>query len=140
MLLLGLYFIIQNIYTIYREKIKSIETASDAQGDGNKLKEMLGITHQPEKADFDHSGTLSAKESIVLGIALGADAFGAGFGAVMIGLNPVIMVGAVGLTKFLLVSAGVLIGKKIVSSGSFSKYASILAGLILIIIGVIYFV
>ncbi len=91
---------------------------------------MLGITHQPEKADFDHSGTLSAKESIVLGIALGADAFGAGFGAVMIGLNPVIMVGAVGLTKFLLVSAGVLIGKKIVSSGSFSKYASILAGLI----------
>lgn len=142
LLLLGLYFIIQNVYTIYKEKtkIETVETVETDSGAKGKLKEMMGITHQPEKADLDHSGTLSAKESIILGIALGTDAFGSGFGAVLIGLNPVVMVVTVGLAKFLLVSAGVLIGKKIVSIGSFSKYASIFAGLIMITIGLFYLV
>lgn len=142
LLLLGVYFIIQNIYTIYREKVKLVknENAYDARKSLNSFKEMLDITHRPEKADVDQSGTLSARESIILGIALGTDAFGAGFGAVMIGLNPVATVVAVGLTNFLMVSAGMLIGKKIASIGNFSRYASILAGLTLIAIGVIYFI
>jgi putative sporulation protein YtaF len=141
LLLLGVYFIIQNIYTIYREKAEpGSEGAHDTPGSLNGFRGILDITYRPEKADVDHSGTLSAGESIILGIALGTDAFGAGFGAVMIGLNPVATVGAVGLTNFLMVSAGMLIGKKIASVGHFSRYASILAGLTLIVISVIYFI
>lgn len=137
LLLLGLYFIIQNVYKLLRKKDGVEDTGAPSS---KRLVKYSGITRQPERADIDNSGTLSAGESLVLGAALGADAFGAGFGAVLVGLNPVVTIAAVGLAKLLLVPLGVIVGNKIVSVGSFSSYAPIISGLIFITIGLTVFI
>lgn len=142
LLLMGLYFIIQSVRGLWQNKKninnKGEETETVPADDSKRF--AGSITRDPEKADVDKSGTLSAKESLVLGVALGADAFGAGFGAVLAGLSPVLTVIAVGLVKLILVPAGVQVGKKIISIGSYSDYAPILSGLILMIIGIMVFV
>ena len=42
----------------------------------------------PDKADLDQSGSISAGEAFLLGLALALDAFGAGIGASMLGYSP----------------------------------------------------
>ncbi len=138
LMLLGLYFIIQSISALYKKNNNLEEELKLKKV--NKKRFTTGITRAPEKADTDKSGTLSARESLVLAIALGADAFGAGFGAVLAGLNPIVTVFAVGIVKLVLVPLGVLIGRMIVSVGSFADYAPIISGLLLMIIGISVFV
>lgn len=46
---------------------------------------FITILKKPQMADLDRSGTISAKESLILGFALSLDAFGAGIGATMVG-------------------------------------------------------
>ena len=100
------------------------------------LKKIASIARHPEEADLDRSGELSLKEAALLGLALAADAFGAGFGAALMGLSLPLTVAAVGLTKLILVPLGVECGR-LASDGVSLKTASVLSGAILICIGVI---
>ena len=97
-----------------------------------------GITEllkEPQKADFDRSGEISGKEAVVLGIALAMDAFGAGFGAALMGFNPFATSAAVGLSKIVLVSSGFYLGKYYLARYLGQK-ASCLSGAVLILLGI----
>lgn len=95
-----------------------------------------GILREPEKADFDNSGSISLKEAVFLGIALALDAFGAGFGAAMAGYSPLLTCLFVGLCKLLFLGGGVYMGKHYHNSFAREK-GSWLAGSVLILLGLL---
>lgn len=72
---------------------------------------VIQIIKEPAKADLDKSGTISAHEAMLLGLALAMDALGAGFGAAMAGFWLLLTVPVVGLTKFCLVGLGHVLGR-----------------------------
>jgi putative sporulation protein YtaF len=131
LILLGLYVICQNIRDA-RQEAAPKPPAESRKG----FKKLCVLIRQPEEADLDHSGTLSMKEALLLGSALAADAFAAGFGAALMGLPLLFTVLAVGLFKLLLVPLGVHIGRLMADGFSF-RYPGLLGGLILIFIGFI---
>ncbi len=93
------------------------------------------LLRRPEAADLDRSGILSAGEALLLGSALAADAFAAGFGAALIGAPLWSTVLAVGLTKFVLVPLGVAFGRA--AAGKVAPaYIPLLGGAILIFLGI----
>jgi putative sporulation protein YtaF len=106
-----------------------------------KQKSSSGLTmvprvmREPAQADFDCSGAISGKEAVILGVALAMDAFGAGFGAAMMGFAPVTTALTVGVTKLILLSSGVLLGKKYASNIS-GERAAIVSGAVLMVLGI----
>ena len=93
------------------------------------------LLRRPEAADLDRSGTLSAAEALLLGSALAADAFAAGFGAALIGSPLLPTVLAVGSTKMLLLPLGVIVGRA-AGSKIAPGYIPLLGGAILIFLGI----
>ncbi len=141
LLILGSYFTYQALKDLTGEKDAPGKKPENRKGEvysaprqGN-LKRLSLMTREPGAADVDQSGTLSAREAFWLGVALAADAFGAGFGAVLVGFNPVLTAAAVGITKLLLVPAGVLVGRSF-SARYLSNFAPLLSGLMLFLLGV----
>ncbi len=117
------------------------ENTNNSDNDDNNNDENIngvrGISllfRDPSRADADKSGTLSAGEALFLGIALGADALGAGFAAVLMGMPVLLMALSVGLAKLFLVFLGVSLGR-LISPGSLSRYGPVISGFLLIIIG-----
>lgn len=96
--------------------------------------EMLDLLKEPQRADYDSSGEISPGEAWILGIALAMDAFGAGFGAAMMGFNPLLTSAAVGMSKLFLVSGGYYLGSNY-SGGYFNRRVSCLSGLLLVVLG-----
>ncbi|MCR3923059.1 MAG: sporulation membrane protein YtaF [Firmicutes bacterium] len=96
---------------------------------------LPSVLQEPARADFDCSGTITGKEAIVLGVALAMDAFGAGFGAAMMGFLALPTSLAVGITKFILISAGLLLGKHYSQTINGEK-AAVFAGLVLMVLGI----
>lgn len=132
LLVLGVYVIIQNIVESRREA----EPPVDPPRGRRRPKKLSTLLLRPEEADLDQSGILSMKEALLLGLALAADAFGAGFGAALIGSPLLVTVPAVGVTKLLLVPLGVRLGR-LVAGGITFKYTSLAGGVMLIFIGII---
>ena len=97
---------------------------------------LLSLLRNPEKADLDKSGTISAGEAFILGGILATDAFAVGLGASLVGFPPVLTGFFVGLSKIVLVSAGLYLGRRSVMFVS-SRGASLAAGLILSAMGLI---
>jgi len=143
LLLLGIHFTRQSIKDLNNNKLNNNEQGATGAASGDLVNTggekrgwsgILQVAREPVQADRDCSGTLSAGEALGLGAALAADAFGAGFGAVLVGLNPVITVVAVGLTKLILVPAGFLLGHTL-SFSFLGKFAPLLSGLMLFLLG-----
>jgi putative sporulation protein YtaF len=105
-------------------------------GTEKKAPSLRGILKEPEKADFDSSGSISSREAAILGLALAMDAFGAGFGAAMAGYSPWLTCLLVGFCKLIFVSGGVSLGKRYAESLN-SKKAAAMAGGVLILLGLI---
>jgi putative sporulation protein YtaF len=99
------------------------------------LSYFSGMLRDPQRADFDQSGVITGKEAVVLGIALAMDAFGAGFGASMMGFAPIPTSLAVGLTKLVLITAGLQLGKRYSQNVS-GERAAVFAGIVLMILGI----
>ncbi|SDC97931.1 putative sporulation protein YtaF [Terribacillus halophilus] len=81
-----------------------------------KLGLFITILKKPQRADLDRSGTISAKEALLLGFALALDAFGAGIGAAMLGgYSPFVTATLVaimsGLFIFLGIKSGYILAK-----------------------------
>lgn len=112
------------------------EDVKQPAGTEKKAPSLRGILKQPEKADFDSSGSISSREAAILGLALAMDAFGAGFGAAMAGYSPWVTCLLVGFCKLIFVSGGFSLGKKYAESLN-SKKAAALAGGVLILLGLI---
>ncbi|PKM83484.1 MAG: sporulation membrane protein YtaF [Firmicutes bacterium HGW-Firmicutes-13] len=115
---------------------REIRSASTCRGTKSVsvLSLFTELLKEPQKADFDCSGEISGKEAVVLGVALAMDAFGAGFGAAMMGFNPFITSAAVGISKLILVSSGIHLGRNYLANVLGEK-ASCVSGFVLIILG-----
>ena len=87
------------------------------------------------EADFDKSGHISGIEALFLGIALSLDAFGAGIGAALIDLPPILFPIIVTVSSMCFVLVGIHIGKTIKTT-SWMKGLTFLPGLALIAIGI----
>lgn len=99
------------------------------------LSMFSGVLRHPETADFDSSGVITGKEAMVLGIALAMDAFGAGFGAAMMGFHPIYTAVAIGLSKLFLLTSGIVLGRRFARNVA-SEKAAVFAGLVLVFLGI----
>lgn len=109
--------------------------AEEQAAHATSIKEIL---EHPEIADADKSGEISFGESIILGIALSANALTNGLGAGLLGLSPLAISFTAAVGSFVTVWSGALLGKKVanVRIGSFTlgEAGTALSGIILIVI------
>lgn len=137
-IIIALYFILQAI----RQKICSLEHDEEdplISLNINSLGIIIQILKKPSTADFDSSGEISLREAFFLGLALAMDALGAGVGLAMAGMNILLTAISVGMLKFILVSSGLIVGRKL-QCERMQGMASLLTGLILLTIGIIEFI
>ncbi|MFL0506799.1 sporulation membrane protein YtaF [Ureibacillus sp. 179-F W5.1 NHS] len=95
---------------------------------------MIKILKKPTEADFDRSGSISSIEALFLGLALSLDSFGAGIGAALIDLPPILFSIVVTVSSVIFVIVGINIGL-IFRKMNWVKKLSILPGIALILIG-----
>ncbi|MBS3937843.1 MAG: sporulation membrane protein YtaF [Peptococcaceae bacterium] len=95
---------------------------------------VVEVWRDPLLADHDHSGEISIREAIVLGLALALDSLGAGVGAGMAGLAPVMSSLYVGVSKIVALSIGISFGAKLSQVVS-EKVLTMLPGVMLIVLG-----
>lgn len=96
---------------------------------------VIQILRTPQAADVDKSGTISAAEAVMLGVALSFDAFGAGIGAAMIGLSPVLTPIMIAASSALFLLGGMRFGFRF-SNWKGMQAVSVLPGILLIVIGI----
>jgi putative sporulation protein YtaF len=111
-------------------------TKEDSGEQDSLYRVQIQIIRKPVLADIDHSGTISPKEAVFLGLALAMDALGAGIGAAMAGFSIILTVFIVGLVKFILVSLGGIIGRRYCANWLGNR-ATIFPGLVLIFLGLL---
>ncbi|MEA4925718.1 MAG: sporulation membrane protein YtaF [Syntrophomonadaceae bacterium] len=130
---IGGFFILQS----FRQKLGEIEADGEEPILSFNVKPLgiiIQILKEPSTADFDRSGEIGLKEAFFLGLALAMDAFGAGIGIAMAGYNILFTALGVGMLKFILVSGGLILGKR-VENEHWQYLSSVLTGLILIALG-----
>ncbi|KEK22281.1 sporulation membrane protein YtaF [Bacillus gaemokensis] len=96
---------------------------------------VMGILHNPENADFDGSKTISFSEALVLGVALSINNIAGGFDAGVTNLNLWWTAIVSGVFSFICISGFSYIGKKFLAE-YLGKWATIIAGVLLILIGI----
>ncbi|MGE7945450.1 sporulation membrane protein YtaF [Lysinibacillus sp. NPDC093688] len=111
-------------------------------GSNNKIqsKNVQDILKNPEEAHFNKSGEIGWGESILLGIALSANALTNGVGAGLLGLSPLVISITAAIGSFITVWIGVKLGSKVadVRIGSFTlgQFGTIISGVILLIVAI----
>lgn len=95
---------------------------------------IIQILKEPASADFDSSGEIGLKEAFFLGLALALDAFGAGIGLAMTGLNILYTTLSVGVVQLVLVNGGICLGKSL-KAERYQNVAAIIPGFIILGIG-----
>jgi len=140
----GFSFVLLGVWALWqilRERKASPQEKKDEQRERILLKfevKTLGlvihILKLPTAADLDRSGTIRGMEAVLLGIALSVDAFGAGFGAAMLGLPPLGLACVTGFMSALFVYLGIWAGKGIAKAGWMGRL-TFLPGIILILYG-----
>lgn len=135
LVILGLYIIRHHLAGVRAASMEEKNLPGEAAPQ-KESRSLISLLQRPEKADLDHSGTLSVKEALLLGSALAADAFVAGFGAALIGMPFLPTVLAVGLTKFVLLPLGAACGRITLREVNL-PHTPLWGGAILIIIGII---
>lgn len=107
-----------------------------AEGDGQeKKKSIFRIMRRPENADMDESKHIDFKEATFLGVALSINNVGGGVSAGMIGLNPFWVGFFSAVLNFIALWAGNYVAE-IFIRWNLSQKATVVAGLILIAIGI----
>ncbi|MBU7320374.1 sporulation membrane protein YtaF [Paenibacillus oleatilyticus] len=117
-----------------RKQAMTTEEKED-RSDGSSLKDLL---QHPEKADKDKSGSIGIGESVVLGIALSANAVTNGLSAGLMNLSPLAISLTAAQGSFITIWIGVAIGRKVagVRIGSFTlgQFGTLISGVILLVI------
>lgn len=102
-------------------------------GRGRNLVQLLD---EPSRADLDQSGSIGLGEGLLLGGALAMDAFGAGFGAALAGLPPLVTGAAVAGAKVLLVGGSYWLAGGI-SLRAKAGWIRLLPGMLLAVLGLV---
>ncbi|AJA48575.1 putative sporulation protein [Clostridium pasteurianum DSM 525 = ATCC 6013] len=120
-------------------KKSSAEEKEKTSGTGLSSYSFFGripkVLENPFLADWDFSGYISVKESLVLGIALAVNNMANGIGAGMAGINPVITSIVAFLVSLFAIWIGIKLGHEYVHRW-LGKLAAPAAGIILILIGI----
>ncbi|WP_424768378.1 MntP/YtaF family protein [Paenibacillus sp. sgz302251] len=96
---------------------------------------VIQILRTPQAADVDKSGTISASEAVMLGVALSLDAFGAGIGAALLGLPALLTALTIALASAIFLIGGIRFGFRF-SSWRGMQTLSLLPGILLIMMGI----
>jgi putative Mn2+ efflux pump MntP len=96
---------------------------------------VIQILRTPQAADVDKSGTISASEAIMLGVALSLDAFGAGLGAALIGLPSLLTSLIIAAASAFFLVGGIRFGFRF-SAWRGMQTLSLLPGILLIMMGI----
>lgn len=96
---------------------------------------IVQIIKDPSTADRDANGFISVKESIALGLTLSLNCIATGVGAGLTGMDARPVALSVFLFSMITISMGYWTGWR-TSSNRFEKWAQILSGLLLVLIGV----
>jgi putative sporulation protein YtaF len=118
----GIYVLYQPFRTLKKKEAQTTENV------------IQRILRQPEEADFDQSKTISFRESLLLGSALGINAMAGGFDAGVTHLNVGSTSIAVGFFSFIVLGLTDYIGRNYIAV-KFDQLATILSGILLILIG-----
>lgn len=126
---------LMGLYTIFGYLRNKRRTKEEHQKSIQYISNIRAVMDDPGFADRDYSGDISLKESILLGIALAVNCLGTGFGAGMTGVNVLVLTAAVIVFSLITISLGYVIGKHY-ASGFLEDKATVISGLLLIIVGV----
>jgi len=124
---IGLWIILEPYFK--KERNSTIKTNTSEE------KTIYNILSEPENADVDNSKDIDYKEATFLGIALSINNIGGGLSAGMIGLNSFFVGFFSAIISFLALWAGNYI-TDFFNKWNLGKKATILAGVLLIIIGI----
>lgn len=97
---------------------------------------VIQILKKPSAADMDDSGSISGYEAMWLGIALSLDAFGAGLGAALLGLPPLLTSVMIAFFSGMFLVVGLKAGFRFANS-SFVQSLTALPAIMLIIMGIL---
>lgn len=126
LILIGLWAIISE----FNENKKLSKTTKKSS-----LSNIEDILTNPEAADKDTSGSIDLKESFSLAIALALNNMGLGIGASIAGLNIILTTILTFFISIITISFGLTIGNKYLSQ-KLGKYAAVISGLIIILLGI----
>jgi putative sporulation protein YtaF len=128
----GLWVISQPIITAY----KANQPIVDVKLLGTRI--YLGpteILRYPERVDLDNSRDVGYWEAVLLGIALSINALAGGFDAGTVGISSLLEATLVGIFSLFTLAVGSYFGKKYAAE-QLGKYATVISGTLLILIGV----
>lgn len=135
----GMILICIGLFSIWNsmrsKKELSMKIQSSIASKNSSIPAKIGsILSSPSKADIDHSGRISMTEAFILGVALSMDAFGAGFGAAMLGYTAFMTTVLIAVMSGGFLFAGLRIGTVFSQYKMMQKFVYVPA-MILIIIG-----
>ncbi|WP_162297869.1 sporulation membrane protein YtaF [Halalkalibacillus sediminis] len=110
-----------------------------SKGQQWNLKMIWLILKQPHKADVDHSGSITGKESFFVATALSMDSLGSGIGVGFTELPFMVAASMIGISSMFFLALGNQTGKWI-RSVSWVQPLSFLPGIIFIFIGIWNFI
>jgi len=97
---------------------------------------IIEILRQPEKADFDRSKTIDAREALFLGTAISLDGGAVGFVSSMSGINIPVTLVLCFILSTICVAVGLSLGR-LYSHNCIRQRVSFLPGVILMIFGIL---
>ena len=127
-------WVIYQFFTSQKHDTEALTDYKIIEFEIKPLSIVVKILKKPMEADFDKSGHISSIEALFLGLALSLDAFGAGIGAALIDLPPILFPIVVTISSMCFVLVGIHIGKMIKTT-SWMKSLTLLPGVALIVIG-----
>jgi len=132
---LGLFVLSSIIRSNKNDNEKRMETIINGNEDtDSRLHHFKSVISDPHQADKDKSGSISVGEALVLGTALAMDAFGAGFGAAMLGYSPILTSILIATMSGVFVFTGIKIGFLLSKNKTMAKL-TYLPPILLILIG-----
>lgn len=111
-----------------------IDLRKPTEGHGKRGDMFSRLLQQSFRADANFFGNIEAGEAVILGVVLALNNLACGFGAGLIGMNPLVTAVLVFVMSMFLFSVGIRLGGRLTSRWSGDR-TGLLAGLILVMIG-----
>lgn len=142
LLFMGCWIIVQGLLKTINSNISKVDEKDKKDTIIKVVIKSLGITIQvlrnPTECDFDKSGTIDLRESLLLGLALSIDAIGVGIGGALSGFHSMYIPLAVGLFQLVFLSMGKYLGRKMSTFEKVNeRVMAIIPGVLLIILALI---
>lgn len=128
-IILGSYFTVQSIIKFYGNN-KSRDLA---------LKDIYDMIDYAEKSDLDKSGDINIKEAVFVAFGLTLNNLGTGIAASVTGVSIYLTVVTTFILSIILIAFGQSLGSHIIGA-FFGKYAPLISGILLIVLGIVEFI